>query len=103
MIFMGELLVSGRVPKKMEENKKNTSPGDSNRDLFIPKRWVGHVCSHLKGSRELTIPKRSRKRRIARLMIFQVMGWKRLMFSMVFFQLVIFFRGRDQTNVPFNS
>ena len=32
-------------------------PGDSSRDLFIPKRW--RSLNHWKGSRELTIPKRS--------------------------------------------
>ena len=36
--------------------------GDSIRDLFIPKRWMLDVGGHqqpLKGSRKLTIPKRS--------------------------------------------
>ena len=35
---------------------------------FIPERWVGHL-TFPKGSRELTISKRSRKRRIARYLI----------------------------------
>ena len=44
--------------------QKSQLPGDSIRDLFIPDRWRSLFTLEF-GSREFTIPKRSRKRRIA--------------------------------------
>ena len=54
----GILKVSNGNPQEKTRTKKD-SPGDSSRDLFIPTRWRSRL-QPLKGSRELTIPKRSR-------------------------------------------
>ena len=53
------ILPSTSQPVNKHINKTKWCPGDSSRDPFIPKRWVGHN-SPFKGSCELTIPKRSR-------------------------------------------
>ena len=45
--------------KKKDQRVTKKAPGDSSRDLFIPDRWRSRFHP-LKGSRELTIPKRSR-------------------------------------------
>ena len=71
-----------RVWSFWEENlpfqKTKTSPGDSIRDPFHPQTsWVGHVKNNLwvRVTFSLTIPERSRKRRITWVTLF---GWSHI-------------------------